>query len=57
MNVEWVERATDFILGIILHLITVIPIDIIAFCLGERDTGRGALYPIVGFGQIVKINL
>ena len=47
---EWEKRATDFILGIILHLITVIQIDIIAFCLGKRDTGRGPLYPIMGFG-------
>jgi len=28
---EWEKRATDFIFGIILHLITVIQIDIIAF--------------------------
>jgi len=51
---EWEKRATDFILaenlGFILHLITVIQIDIIAFCLGKRDTGRGPLYPIMGFG-------
>ena len=57
MNVEWEKRASDFFLGIILYLITVIQIDIIAFCLGERDAGRGPLYPIVGFGQIVNINL
>ena len=44
------KRATDFILGIILHLITVIQINIIAFCLRKRDTGRGPLYPIMGFG-------
>ena len=39
------KRATDFILGIILHLITVIQINIISFCLGKRDTGSGPLYP------------
>ena len=47
---EWEKRATDFILGIIL--ITVIQIDIVAFCLGKRDTGRGPLYLIMGFGKI-----
>ena len=47
---EWERRATDFIL--ILHLITVIQIDKIYFCLGKRDTGRGSLYPIMGFGKI-----
>ena len=47
---ELEKRATDFILGIILHLITVIQINIIAFCLGKSDTGRGPLHPIMGFG-------
>ena len=45
---EWEKRATDFILGIILHLITVIQIDIIAFCLGKRDWPRSTL-PNYGF--------
>ena len=35
---EWEKRATEFIHGIILHLITVIQIDIISFCLGKRDS-------------------
>ena len=38
---EWEKRATDFILGIILHLKTVNQINIISFCLGKRDTGSG----------------
>ena len=42
---EWEKRATDFILGIILHLKTVNQINIISFCLGKRDTGSGPLYP------------
>ena len=37
----WGKRATNFILGIILHLMTVIQIDIIALCFGKIDTGRG----------------
>jgi len=49
---EWEERLTDFILGIILQLRTVIQIDIIYFCLEKRDSGSGLLYPIMGFGQI-----
>ena len=52
---EWEKRATDFILGIILHLQTVIQINIIYFCLRKRDTGSGPLYPIMGFGQIIDI--
>ena len=27
-------------------------IDKISFCLGKRDTGRGSLYRIMGFGKI-----
>ena len=50
---EWKKRPTDFILGIILHLQTVIQINIIYFCLRKRDTGSGPLYPIMGFGQIL----
>ena len=42
---EWEKRATDFILGIILHLQTVIQINMIYFCLEKRDTGSGPLYP------------
>ena len=49
---EWEKRPTDFILGIILHLRTVIQINIIYFCLGKIDTGSGPLYPVMGFGQI-----
>ena len=49
-RMKWEKRATDFILGIILHLITVIQIDIIDFCLGKKGTGHGPLYPIMGFG-------
>ena len=30
----------------------VIQINIIYFCLQNRDTGSGPLYPIMGFGQI-----
>ena len=41
---EWKKRATDFILSIILHLQTVIQINIMYF-LGKRDTGSGPLYP------------
>ena len=41
---EWEKRATNFILGIILYLRTVIQIHIINFCLGKRDTGSGPLY-------------
>ena len=52
---EWEKRPTDFILGIILHLRTVIQINIIYFCLQKRDTGSGPLYPIMGFGQIYLI--
>ena len=52
---EWEKRPTDFILGIILHLRTVIQINIIYFCLRKRDTGSGPLYPIMGFGQINTI--
>ena len=48
---EWEKWATDFILGIILHLIMVIQIDIIVFCLRKRDTGRSPPYPIMGFGK------
>ena len=47
------KRATDFTLGIILHLNTVIRIDIISFCLGKRDTGNSPLYPIIGFRIII----
>ena len=50
----WEKRATDIILSIILHLITVIQINIIAFIL-EREiqpTGRSLLYPIIGYGKI-----
>ena len=50
---EWKKRPTDFILGIILHLRTVIQINIIYFCLRKRDTGSGPLYPIMGFGQMM----
>ena len=46
---EWEKRATDFILGIILYLITVIQIDIIAFCLGKRDWPRSTL-PNLNYG-------
>ena len=42
---EWEKRATNFILGIILHLQMVIQMNIIYFCLGKRDTGSGPLYP------------
>ena len=49
------KRPTDFILGIILHLRTVIQINIIYFCLGKIDTGSGPLYPIMGFGQISSL--
>ena len=35
---EWEKRPTDFILGIILHLQTVIQINIIYFFLGKGDT-------------------
>ena len=49
---EWEKRRTDFILGIILHLRTVIQINIIYFCLGKIDNGSGPLYPVMGFGQI-----
>ena len=52
---EWEKRPTDFILGIILHLRTVIQNNIIYFCLGKRDTGSGPLYPIMGFGQISSL--
>ena len=44
--------SVQLILGIILHLRTVIQINIIYFCLQKRDTGSGPLYPIMGFGQI-----
>ena len=50
---EWEKRATDFILGIILHLQTVIQINIIYFCLGKRETGdwqRSTLPIVMGFG-------
>ena len=52
---EWEKQATDLILGLILHLQTVIQINIIYFCLEKRDTSSGPLYPvpmIMGFGQI-----
>ena len=49
------RRATNCILGIILQLITIIQIDIFSFCLGKRDTGRGPLYPIMGFGKISSL--
>ena len=49
---EWEKRPTDFILGIILNLRTVIQINIIYFCLQKSDSGSGPLYPIMGFGQI-----
>ena len=54
---EWEKRATDFIIGIILHLRTVIQINIISFCLMfGKDTGSGNLfYPvpmIMGFAQM-----
>ena len=52
---ELEKRPTDFIFGIILHLRTVIQINIIYFCLGKRDTGSGPLYPIMGFGQITVL--
>ena len=53
---EWEKRATDIIFGVILHLRTVIQINIISFCLGKRDTGSGLLYPVpmnMGFDQIL----
>ena len=40
---EWEKRPTDFILGIILHLRTVIQVNIISFCLGKRDTSGSGL--------------
>ena len=52
---KWEKRPTDFILGIILNLRTVIQIDIIYFCLQKRATGSGPLYPIMGFGQISSL--
>ena len=56
-DIMWEKRPTDFILGyIILHLRTVIQINIIYFCFRKRDTGSGPLYPIMGFGQIYVYN-
>ena len=49
---EWEKRATDFNLGIILHLRTVFQIDIISICLGKGDTGNGPLSPNMGFGKL-----
>ena len=51
---QWEKLATDFTLGIILHLQAVIKINIIYFCLGKKDPGSGPLYPIMGLnGQIL----
>ena len=52
---EWEKRATDFILGIILYWITVIQIDIVAFCLGKKDTGRGPLLTLFNYGFWLNI--
>ena len=46
-------KCVYHILGIILHLRTVIQINIIYICLGKRETGSSPLYPIMGFGEIV----
>ena len=54
---EWEKRATDFILGIILHLITVIQIDIISFCLGKRDSEILAAVHSTQLWVLVKYHL
>ena len=54
MNGKSERLISDFNLGIIFHLQTVIQINFIYFCLGKRDTGSGP--PIVmGFGPFGQI--